>query len=77
MAYITLDAMQGNGSWLLLSTALLFTAYLVLGRLREYHRLRHFRGPATTGISWWWHSKAVIGGRANEYYGDVTNTYGM
>jgi hypothetical protein len=48
-----------------------------LGRLEEYWRLRHFKGPATTGVSWWWHSKAVISGRSHEYYGDVTEKYGM
>jgi hypothetical protein len=56
---------------------LLWTVYLVLDRVREYHRLRHFPGPATSGISWWWHSKAVISGRSHEYYGDVTEKYGM
>jgi hypothetical protein len=77
MTYPLSEYVQGNGLQLLLSSTLLFIAYLVLDRLREYHRLRHFKGPATTGISWWWHSKAVIGGRANEYYGDVTEKYGM
>lgn len=50
--------------------------YLVLGRLREYQRLRHFKGPATTGISWLWHSNAVIGGNSHQYYGDVTEKFG-
>ncbi|KAH7077999.1 cytochrome P450 monooxygenase-like protein [Paraphoma chrysanthemicola] len=54
----------------------LFLVYLSFGRLHEYWRLRHFKGPATTGISWLWHSRAVISGRAHEYYGDVTAKYG-
>lgn len=57
---------------------LLFAAaYILIGRIRDYRRLRHFRGPATTGISWWWHSKAVLSGRAHEHYGDVTEKYGV
>ncbi|KAF2133154.1 cytochrome P450 [Dothidotthia symphoricarpi CBS 119687] len=52
------------------------TAYFAVGRLRQYWRLSHFKGPATTGISWWWHSKAVLSGQAHRYYGDVTEKYG-
>lgn len=52
-------------------------AYLVTARLRQYYRLGHFKGPATTGISWWWHSKAVLSGQAQRYYGDVTEKYGI
>ncbi|CAO2647730.1 Nn.00g086520.m01.CDS01 [Neocucurbitaria sp. VM-36] len=55
---------------------LLAAAYILIGRIRDYRRLRHFGGPATTGISWWWHSKAVLSGRAHEYYGQVTEKYG-
>ncbi|KAH6616773.1 pisatin demethylase [Boeremia exigua] len=55
---------------------LLIAAYLVIARLRQYYRLSHFKGPATTGISWWWHSKAVLSGQAQRYYGDVTEKYG-
>ena len=51
-------------------------AYLVTARLWQYYRLSHFKGPATTGISWWWHSKAVLSGQAQRYYGDVTEKYG-
>lgn len=51
-------------------------AYWVTARLRQYYRLSHFKGPATTGISWWWHSKAVLSGQAQRYYGDVTEKYG-
>lgn len=55
---------------------LVLTAYLTLARLRQYYRLSHFKGPATTGISWWWHSKAVLSGQAQRFYGDVTERYG-
>lgn len=56
---------------------LLILAYHVLGRLEEYWRLRHFKGPATAGISWCWHSRAVFSGRSHEFYGNVTEKYGM
>lgn len=52
------------------------TAYLLTARLRQYYRLSHFKGPATTGISWWWHSKAVLSGQSQRYYGDATEKYG-
>jgi hypothetical protein len=76
MATESPDVASGNGLRLILTFVFLFSAYLVIGRLQEYWRLRQFKGPFTTGISWWWHSKAVIGGRAHEYYGDVTEKYG-
>jgi hypothetical protein len=68
---------SGNSLRSFLSVFVLFTAYLVFSRLQDYWRLRHFKGPRTTGISWWWHSKAVLGGRAHEYYGDATEKYGI
>ncbi len=54
----------------------IIAAYLVTARLQQYYRLSHFKGPATTGISWWWHSKAVLSGQAQRYYGDTTEKYG-
>lgn len=56
---------------------LIVVAYIAIGRAREYWRLRHFKGPRTTGLSWIWHSKAVASGRAHEYYGEVCEKYGM
>lgn len=50
--------------------------YLLAGRIREYWRLRHFKGPFSTGISWLWHSRAVISGDSHKYYGYVTEKYG-
>lgn len=52
-------------------------AYLLTSRFRQYHRLSHFKGPATTGISWWWHSKAVLSGQSQRYYGYATDQYGI
>jgi hypothetical protein len=64
--------------WQYLSlVALVVATYLVAARGYQYWRLRHFKGPATTGFSWWWHSKAVLSGQAHRYYGDVTEKYGM
>jgi hypothetical protein len=76
MASDSPDQVSGASLRLLLPAALLFSAYLLFGRLQEYWRLRHFKGPATSGISWWWHSRAVLSGKAQEYYGDVTDKYG-
>ena len=50
--------------------------FFAIGRLREYWRLRHFPGPSTTGFSWLWHSRAVIGGESPKYYGDICEQYG-
>ncbi|KAH8732261.1 cytochrome P450 monooxygenase-like protein [Phaeosphaeriaceae sp. PMI808] len=76
MALISPDGTAPKGSQLLLPIGLVVTLFFVIGRVREYWRLRHFSGPTTTGISWWWHSKAVISGKAYEYYGDATEKYG-
>ncbi|KAH7401054.1 cytochrome P450 monooxygenase-like protein [Phaeosphaeria sp. MPI-PUGE-AT-0046c] len=56
--------------------AIFLAWYLISVRLRQYANLKHFKGPATTGISWWWFSKAVLSGRAHEYYGEVIEKYG-
>lgn len=61
---------------LVLPICLVVVTYFAIGRWREYRRLSHFKGPPTTGISWWWHSRAVIGGQAHKYYGDVCERYG-
>jgi hypothetical protein len=49
-------------------------AQAVLSRVRQFWRLRQFKGPGAW--SWWWHSKAVISGAAQEHYGAVTEKYG-
>ncbi|CAE7215810.1 Pisatin demethylase [Pyrenophora teres f. teres] len=51
-------------------------AVVAIGRIRLCLRLRHFRGPATSGFSWLWHSKAVISGQSPRYYGQVCEKYG-
>ncbi|OCL03164.1 pisatin demethylase [Glonium stellatum] len=54
------------------AVALYFTA----DRCRQYWRLRRFKGPFSTGISWIWHSRAVVSGNAHKYYGDVNEKCG-
>ncbi|KAF2817669.1 pisatin demethylase [Mytilinidion resinicola] len=48
----------------------------VVGRLRQFWRLKQFDGPFSTGFSWLWHSNVVLSGNAHKYYGDVTEKYG-
>jgi hypothetical protein len=55
----------------------LLLSLFVLGRIRQYWRLRHFPGPSTTGFSGLWHSRAVIGGESPRYYGEICQKYGM
>jgi hypothetical protein len=50
--------------------------YFTTCRLNEYNRLRHIPGPPSTGISWLWHSRAVLSGDSHIYYGDTTEKYG-
>ncbi|KAF2000019.1 pisatin demethylase [Amniculicola lignicola CBS 123094] len=77
MASETMDRVLSNSSPSLAYLALAAgIVYLVAGRLQEYWRLRHFKGPAGVGISWLPHSKAVIGGTAHRWYGDITEKYG-
>lgn len=51
--------------------------WAVAVRLSQFWRLRKFRGPFGTGVSWLWHSCAVLSGNAHQWYGDVTEKYGM
>ncbi|USP73751.1 hypothetical protein yc1106_01025 [Curvularia clavata] len=50
--------------------------FFVLGRIRQYWRLKHFPGPSTTGFSGLWHTRAVIGGESPRYYGEICQQYG-
>jgi hypothetical protein len=76
MAAFSSDMVSARTLLLLIGPLVLLWAFL-FGRVRQYLRLKQFKGPATSGISWWWHSKAVLSGRAHEYYGDVIEKYGM
>ncbi|KAF1837310.1 pisatin demethylase [Decorospora gaudefroyi] len=60
----------------LYAIAFVLVAVFAVGRIRQYWRLRHFAGPATTGFSWLWHSKAVLSRQAPSYYGEVCEKYG-
>lgn len=57
----------------LLLLLLLYTA----SSLRQYYRLRAFRGPPTTGFSCCWLVKTVASGRAYLDFWDVTRKYGV
>ncbi|ERF76352.1 hypothetical protein EPUS_09320 [Endocarpon pusillum Z07020] len=48
----------------------------VAARLSQFWRLRKFPGPFGTGVSWLWHSCAVLSGNAHRWYGDVTEKHG-
>ncbi|KAF2712450.1 pisatin demethylase [Pleomassaria siparia CBS 279.74] len=50
--------------------------YITTTRIQQYRRLSHIPGPAGTGISWMWNSRAVISGKAYKYYADATERYG-
>ncbi|KAF2503192.1 pisatin demethylase [Lophium mytilinum] len=52
------------------------TVFFIVGRLRQYWRLKHFDGPFSTGFSWLWHSNVVLSGNAHKHYGYVTEKYG-
>jgi hypothetical protein len=65
-----------NVSQRLYVIAFIVVAFFAIGRIRQYWRLRHFGGPATTGFSWLWHSKTVISGQSPKYYGEVCEKYG-
>ncbi|KAF2791473.1 pisatin demethylase [Melanomma pulvis-pyrius CBS 109.77] len=51
-------------------------AYFALGRIQQYWRLRHFKGPFSTGVSWLWHSRAVVAGDSHLHYGYATEKFG-
>lgn len=51
-------------------------AYAVYDRYKQYRRLQHIPGPRTTGVSWWWHSLAILSGDSHRWYGDATDKYG-
>lgn len=70
-----LDTLLNSVSPLYVGLSVL-AVYLAIARLWQYYRLRQFKGPPTTGISWWWHSKAVLSGQSQRFYGDVTEKYG-
>lgn len=55
--------------------ALLFV-YLV-DKILVYRKLRHFRGPPGTGFLDSIHSRALLGLKCHEWYGEVIREYGM
>src|SRR3569833_1038339 len=60
-----------------LSGALVFFSILgATSTLRQYLRLRHIRGPPTTGFSKWWLISRVTGGRTNLDLYEACQNYG-
>lgn len=70
------ESLLDSVSQRLYAIAFVAVAFFAIGRIRQYLRLRHFAGPRTTGFSWLWHSRAVIGGQSPRYYGEVCEKYG-
>lgn len=48
-----------------------------ISTIRQYNRLREFKGPRSAGFSKWWLVRTVAGGRAYLDFWDVTKRYGM
>ncbi len=61
---------------LAVASALLAAVSYVFQILRQYYRLRHFKGPAGVGFSKWWMIKKQIAGSMNTVMGEVSETYG-
>lgn len=55
---------------------LLLLAWSVIATLRQYFRLRHFKGPFSTGISKLWLIRAVGGGRTHLDLYEACEKYG-
>ncbi|PCD35950.1 hypothetical protein AU210_008505 [Fusarium oxysporum f. sp. radicis-cucumerinum] len=52
------------------------TLWSALSTLRQYNRLREFKGPRLAALSKWWLIKKVGGGRAYLDFWEVTKQYG-
>jgi hypothetical protein len=70
------DLLLDNVSRRLYAIVFVVVAFFVIGRFRQYWRLRHFGGPFSTQFSWLWHTKAVLSGQAPRYYGYACEKYG-
>ena len=49
----------------------------VLRKLRAYWRLRHIKGPFSTGFFGLWHTRAIVGYESHKVYKNATDRYGM
>jgi hypothetical protein len=59
--------------WLLLTA---IVALYLTDKYRRYNRLRHFRGPFSTGWSEFWHSRVILGLQPHLHYQAVNDFYG-
>jgi hypothetical protein len=59
--------------WLLASIAFLIYAG---SKYRTYSRLKHFKGPFSTGFSELWHSRVILECKSHLVYDQVCEKYG-
>jgi hypothetical protein len=59
--------------WHLIGFAVLAYVFKVY---RQYDRLKHFKGPFSTGFSEFWHSRAMLRNESHLKYGEVCEKYG-
>lgn len=67
---------MGLGFASLVGAGLILAAWTVISTVRQYFRLRHFKGPPTSGLSKWWLMRSVGGGRTHLDLYEVCEKYG-
>jgi hypothetical protein len=60
--------------WLIVSALL---AVYLADKVLSYNKLKDFKGPPGTGFFDSIHSRALLGLRCHEWYGEVIKEYGM
>lgn len=51
-------------------------AVYLASKVRTYRRLRHFKGPFSTGFSDLWHARLIVNHKNHRGYKDVLDKYG-
>lgn len=51
-------------------------AVYLASKVRTYWRLRHFKGPFSTGFSDLWHARLIVSHKNHQGYKDVLDKYG-
>ena len=62
-----------ENKWLWVAAAV---AVFSAGKIRQYYRLRKFGGPFSTGISEFWHIRALFSWKPHDKYKEVCDKYG-
>lgn len=57
--------------------ALLLVVWSAISTARQYIRLRHIKGPPSSGFSKWWLIRSVGGGRTHLDLYEVCEKYGI